>query len=89
MKVLGKNRTSRNGFTWRLGLNGCAEPWNTGHCTDGGLYACEWKDLLPWIGELYTFDVDECAIVTVPDGARSAVFEHKVKAERLIVVEFI
>jgi Ankyrin repeats (3 copies) len=57
--------------TYREGLNVCTQPWNDGHCTPGGLYACELRHLFEWIN-LYP-DITEMAWVDVPADALVAV----------------
>jgi len=82
-------RTGRTHFdhTYTEGLNVCTQPWDNGHCTSGGLYACELRHLFEWIS-LYP-DITEMAWVDVPEDARLARFNTKIKASKLVLTGFI
>jgi hypothetical protein len=48
VKLLRTGRTHYD-YTYTEGLNVCTQPWDDGHCTPGGLYACELRHLFDWI----------------------------------------
>ena len=74
--------------TYREGLNVCTQPWDNGHCTPGGLYACELRHLFVWI-HLYP-DITEVAWVDVPADAQVARFPtKKIKASALVLTGFM
>ena len=78
-------RTDRRHYdhTYSDGLNVCTQPWDDGHRTPGGLYACELRHLFEWIS-LYP-DITEVAWVDVPDDAQVARFPTKIKASALVL----
>ena len=78
-------RTGRRHYdhTYSDGLNVCTQPWDDGHRTPGGLYACELRHLFAWIN-LYP-DITEVAWVDVPDDAQVARFSTKIKASALVL----
>ena len=78
-------RTGRRhyGHTYTEELNICTQPWDDGHCTPGGLYACELRHLFAWIN-LY-HDITEVAWVDVPADAQVAQFDTKIKASALVL----
>ena len=86
IKLLRTGRT-HHGYTYTEGLNICTQPWNDGHCTPGGLYACELRHLFEWI-HLYP-DITEVAWVDVPADAHVARFVTKIKASALVLTGFM
>ena len=78
-------RTGRRHYdhTYTEGLNVCTQPWDDGHCTPGGLYACELRHLFAWIS-LYP-DITEVAWVDVPADAQVVRFSTKIKASALVL----
>ena len=82
-------RTGRRHYdhTYTEGLNVCTHPWNDGHCTPGGLYACELRHLFAWIA-LYD-DITEVAWVDVPADAHVVRFPTKTKATALVLTGFM
>ena len=86
IKLLRTDRT-HHGYTYTEGLNICPEPWNKGHCTPGGLYACSLRHLFEWI-TLYP-DITEVAWVDVPADAQVARFDTKLKASKLVLTGFM
>ena len=82
IKLLRTNRVHYD-HTYTEGLNVCPQPWNDGHCTPGGLYACELRHLFEWI-TLYP-DITEVAWVDVPVDAQVARFDTKIKASALVL----
>jgi Ankyrin repeats (many copies) len=82
-------RTGRRHYdhTYTEGLNVCTQPWDDGHCTPGGLYACELRHIFEWI-YLYP-DITEVAWVDVPDDAQVARFPTKIKASALVLTGFM
>ena len=82
-------RTGRRHYdhTYTEGLNVCPQPWDDGHCTPGGLYACELRYLFVWI-HLYP-DITEVAWVDVPADAQVARFPTKIKASKLVLTGFM
>ena len=82
-------RTGRRHYdhTYTEGLNVCTQPWDAGHCTPGGLYACELRHLFAWI-ILYP-DITEVAWVDVPADAHVARFDTKIKASKLVLTGFM
>jgi len=87
VKVFAPSRKHRN-HTWTLGVNTCTQKWNTDHCSGGGFYACELKDLFLWLDCLYPC-VRECGWVDVPAGAHLVVYDDKIKASQLEVLAFV
>jgi sulfur relay (sulfurtransferase) complex TusBCD TusD component (DsrE family) len=86
IKLLRKGRTHFD-HTYTEGLNVCTQPWDNGHCTSGGLYACELRHLFRWI-TLYP-DITEVAWVDVPADALVARFNTKIKASKLVLRGFM
>ena len=82
IKLLRSGRT-HHGYTYTEGLNVCPQPWNDGHCTPGGLYACELRHIFEWI-YLYP-DITEVAWVDMPADAHVARFDTKIKASALVL----
>lgn len=85
VKLLRTGRT-HHGYTYVPGLNVCPDPW-TDEDLGGGLYACELRYLPLWLG-LYP-DITEVAWVQVPAGAKVRLLGCKIKADRLVLSEFM
>ena len=79
-------RTGRHHYdhTYTEGLNVCPQPWDSGDCTSGGLYACELRHIFVWWIHLYP-DITEVAWVDVPADAHVARFDTKIKASALVL----
>jgi hypothetical protein len=69
-----------NGFHYKLGLNIDHRKFNRSECMAGGLHFCNAQSLGHW-----TFIGNLVADVTVPTYVRTATFENKYKADKIIL----
>ena len=86
VKAIRRGRVHNN-YTWKLGRNVCPQPWNAVDGFLGGFYICKLEHLLEWI-DMFP-DVEECALVSVPEGSLVAHYETSVKTNCVDVHEFL